>query len=158
MDNDSKPGVTVNGEKLIAPKGYTIKTATMGGNNLTVEYVKKQPQYPKTYFECCETLKHKLDDDYINGYKNSLLENLQKLLICRDAYWKMAGEQMGLGKPWEPNWAVTDGMPAIFRFRYNIVCDSIKNQHCLLVFPTKEMRDAFFENFKDLIEECKEFL
>lgn len=39
--NNSKPGLLIDGEKLIAPKGYTIKTATMDGNNLTVEYVKK---------------------------------------------------------------------------------------------------------------------
>ena len=41
---------------------------------------------------------------YIDGYKNNLLEKLQELLICRDAYWKIAGEQMGLGEPWEPDW------------------------------------------------------
>jgi hypothetical protein len=28
----------------------------------------------------------------------------------------------------------------------------------ILLFPTEEMRDAFYENFKDLIEKCKEFL
>ena len=28
----------------------------------------------------------------------------------------------------------------------------------ILSFPTEEMRDAFYENFKDLIELCKEFL
>ena len=28
----------------------------------------------------------------------------------------------------------------------------------LLVFPTEEMRDAFYENFKKEIEECKELL
>lgn len=136
----------------------------MDGNNLTVEYVKNKLQYPKTFEECFNICfgnhHHIIQVVGLDGLGNNkeLFENFIKLKICRDAYWKMAGEQMGLGKPWEPNWAVTDGMPAIFRFRYNIVCDSIKNQHCLLVFPTKEMRDAFFENFKDLIEECKEFL
>jgi hypothetical protein len=28
----------------------------------------------------------------------------------------------------------------------------------ILSFPTEEMRDAFKENFDELIEECKEFL
>ena len=79
-------------------------------------------------------------------------------MICKLVYWKIAGEQMGLDGPWEPNWTTFEGMPAIFRFRYNIVCDSIKNQHCLLVFPTEEMRDAFYTNFKELIEQCKELL
>ena len=28
----------------------------------------------------------------------------------------------------------------------------------ILSFPTKEMRNVFYENFKDLIEQCKELL
>lgn len=157
--NNTKPGITIDGEKLIAPKGYTIKTATMNGSNLTVEYVKNKSRYPKTYKECCKLLSLGEDGNlYTKGYKARLIQGLQKLLICRDAYWKIAGEEMGLEKPWEPNWTAMEGMSSIFRFRYNIVCCSNKHQQCLLAFPTKEMRNTFFENFKDLIEECKEFL
>lgn len=119
-------------------------------------WVNKKPKYPKTYKECRAILDYTVG--CMSGYKSSLLASLQSLLICRDAYWKIAGEDMCLGKPWNPNWTTFEGMPAIFRFRYNIVCDTIKNQHCLLVFPTEEMRDAFYENFKDLIEQCKELL
>ena len=36
--------------------------------------------------------------------------------------------------------------------------DSIVVVDCGLSFPTEEMRDAFYENFKDLIEQCKELL
>ena len=109
----------------------------------------EQLSYPKTDVERGNTYLIK---------EKQLLDSLKRLRICRNAYWKIAGEQMGLGKPWEPNWTTFEGMPAIFRFRYNIVCDSIKNQHCLLVFPIEEMRDAFYEYFKELIEECKELL
>jgi hypothetical protein len=38
----------------------------------------------------------------------------------------------------------------------NAVTARILNR--ILVFPTEEMRDAFYENFKDLIEKCKKFL
>ena len=117
-------------------------------------------KYPDNYEECVRIAKN------IHGYDihidapayRELMESFVKLLICRDAYWKIAGEEMGLGKPWEPNWTTFEGMPAIFRFRYNIVCDYVKHQHCLLVFPTKEMRDTFYENFKNEIEQCKELL
>ena len=132
--------------------------------------VKKRPKYPTTYAECCKVLgisyRAQLSytnpdvergNVYLTGEKH-LLDAFIKLRICINAYWKIAGEEMGLGKPWEPNWTTFEGMPAIFRFRYNIVCDSIKDYHCLLVFPTTEMRDAFYENFKDLIEQCKELL
>ena len=121
-----------------------------------------KPKHPTTYEECCEVLG--IGSYFEPEIRNATTEEchifmkLIKIKRCRNAYWKIAGEQMGLGKPWEPNWTTFEGMPAIFRFRYNIVCDSIKNQHCLLVFPTKEMRDAFYENFKDLIEQCKELL
>lgn len=119
-----------------------------------------KPKYPDNYEECVRIAKN------IHGYDihidvpayGELMESFVKLLICRDAYWKIAGEEMGLGKPWEPNWTTFEGMPAIFRFRYNIVCDYVKHQHCLLVFPTKEMRDTFYENFKNEIEQCKELL
>ena len=37
------------------------------------------------------------------------------------------------------------------------ICDTIINS-ALFVFPTAEMRDAFYENFKELIEQCKELL
>ena len=114
--------------------------------------VRKKSVFPKTYDECCQYLGC---DDRLSTGKLVLLK---QLINARNAYWKIAGEQMGLGKPWEPNWTTFEGMPAIFRFRYNIVCDSIKDYHCLLVFPTEEMRDAFYENFKDLIEQCKELL
>jgi hypothetical protein len=123
--------------------------------------VKKKPIYPKTYEECCKVLGYDDRETYCichTGANERLFDSLYCLKVCRDAYWKIAGEEMGLGKPWEPNLTTFEGMPAIFRFRYNIVCDSVKNQHCLLVFPTEEMRDAFCENFKDLIENCKELL
>lgn len=65
--------------------------------------VKKQPQYPKTYEECCKIV-HSDPKFYIDTHLYSdALEALYKLLICRDAYWKIAGEQMGLEKPWESN-------------------------------------------------------
>lgn len=62
-----------------------------------------KPKYPKTYVECAKIL-NCFSAAYIDGYKNALFEKLQELIICRDAYWKIAGEQMGLGKPWEPDW------------------------------------------------------
>lgn len=58
---------------------------------------RKKPKYPTTYEECCRVLNVWYKDDvaYVAGYQNKSLSNFQKLLICRDAYWKIAGEQMG---------------------------------------------------------------
>ena len=142
--------------KYYFPEGYEFVDTDDTG-----VYLKPiKPKYPDNYEECVRIAKN------IHGYDihidvpayGELMESFVKLLICRDAYWKMAGEEMGLGKPWEPNWTTFEGMPAIFRFRYNIVCDYVKHQHCLLVFPTKEIRNIFYENFKNEIEQCKELL
>jgi hypothetical protein len=120
--------------------------------------VKKKPVYPKTIEECVKLLgvDFRLDMD---SYKRKLMANFYRLILCRDAYWKIAGEQMGLDKPWEPDWTNLD------QLKYCIWVDvgefftmvNVRGQH-ILAFPTEEMRDTFFEDFKDLIESCKELL
>jgi hypothetical protein len=137
--------------------------------------VKKQPKYPKTYKECCDVLSiapyynlryHTYERCYNEFATANKLCSLQgklnilgKLLICRDAYWKIAGKQMGLGKPWEPDWLDTNTQ----KYCIYYVGNEIKKQpklevHHFLAFPTAELRNAFYEYFKDLIEECKELL
>jgi hypothetical protein len=61
---------------------------------------------------------------------------------------------MGLGKPWEPDW--NDEKQDKYGF-YEEVKYTIINP-ALFVFPTEEMRDAFYENFKEEIEICKGLL
>lgn len=119
---------------------------------------KKKPKYPTTYEECANILLERASVRNDLGYKGDLLVALQKLLVCRDAYWKIAGEEMGLGKPWEPDWS--DFTP-----KYTIVFieNDAKKVHAItasyiLAFPIYEMREDFFENFKELIESCKELL
>ena len=58
---------------------------------------------------------------------------------------------MGLDKPWEPDW--NDDKQDKYGF-YNEVKYTIINS-AIFVFPTAEMRDAFYEVFNELIEECK---
>lgn len=143
--------------ELVLGDNYEIKV--VDGKTYVV---RKKTQYPKTYDECCEVLGHKeiTISGYVLGYKGSLLSSLQKLLICRDAYWKIYGGSMGLGKPWKP----ADSKNHVYYFFYCVSNDKIRlsagnlYSNEVFAFPTQEMRDAFFENFKDLIEECKELL
>ena len=80
------------------------------------------------------------------------------MLVCRDAYWKIAGEQMGLGKPWEPDFSDDSPKYNIFKYENEITLSDNNWSNRILAFPTIEMRDAFHDNFKDLIEQCKELL
>ena len=121
--------------------------------------LKKKPLYPKSYGECCDVIGYEPCEDEINCYKGGFIESFVRLLICRDAYWKMAGKQMGLGKSWKPDWNhINRNFYCIYNSKNNIVKNVIYSQNNILAFPTEEMRDAFYENFKDLIERCKELL
>ena len=84
------------------------------------------------------------------NYRKEQLIALQQLLIFRDAWWKMADD-------WKPDYKS-------FKHSISIRRGKIDTEHTqysrnyILVFPTIEMRDAFYENFKELIEQCKELL
>ena len=125
-----------------------------------------KPKYPTTYEECWK-VRFEVDGETtleefhnVSGYYSGPLGALQKLLCCRDAYWKIAGEQMGLDNLWEPDWSsFSEGSyPTITKCNGMIVKTSIYTHDCPFAFPSAEMRDAFYENFKDLFEQCKELL
>ena len=167
--------------EVILPEGYVFKDENGNIINATkIVMEKKEKKYPKTYEECCEILGVDPDNfltttNYYEGevettyYERVLLskfDSLWKLRICRDAYWKIAGEKMGLGEPWKPDWENSEER------KYSIVNIGgdinlpettltewiLKVTNKILVFPTEEMRDAFYDNFKELIENCKELL
>ena len=141
------------------PKGYIFKDENGNIINATkIVLEKKGKEYPKTYEECCEILGG-VSAACWSGYKCGVLGALNKLLICRDAYWKIAGEEMGLGKPWEPDWR--EGRYIIYRHQDDIIGGDREAgcvEHHIFEFPTLEMRDAFKENFDPDIEICKDLL
>lgn len=118
--------------------------------------VKKEPQYPRTYDECCKVLLLNPEKATYSvcgiEYKRHSIANFQRLLICRDAYWKIAGD-------WKPD------LNTCKVTHYSIVNHGGNTRKCVrsilnevLSFPTEKMRDTFYENFKELIEQCKELL
>lgn len=146
--------VANKGQELIPHKDYEIK---QDGDRFYL--VKKKKGFPKTYEECLVEL---IGDNPRYDEKYQLLETFRELLICRDAYWKIAGEEMGLGKPWEPDWY----SGSLYLFYYNPQRDEFVKVHYSLegiansafVFPTAEMRDAYMENFDPDLEKCKELI
>lgn len=115
-------------------------------------------QYPKTYEECSKILHTSCSKISIPGYKEYQVALFQELLICRDAYWKIAGEEMGLSGSWAPDFKDNSDKYFICYVKDEVWKSNIRDCNKILVFPTEEMRDTFYENFKDLIKKCKEFL
>jgi hypothetical protein len=149
--------VTDKGQEIIPHKDYEIKQE---GEKFYL--VKKKKGYPKTYKECMRilgfTTVYTPKVEPMFDYDDDIIA-LQKLKNCRDAYWKIAGEEMGLGKPWKPDFTNDS------KIKYCIGVSTGKIQktyssytQCFLAFPTSEMRDAFKENFNKELEICKELL
>jgi hypothetical protein len=147
---------------LPCPEEYVFKDENGNIINATkIVLEKKKKEYPKTFEACVNVLGmtyHDIveirGDDIPKKYGN-VLDCLYKLLICRDAYWKIAGD-------WKPEFG---GEPYYYidvaNYKVNKgVINGLTNctRNMILVFPKYEMRDAFYENFKKEIEICKELL
>lgn len=131
----------------------------------------KKKVLPKTYEECCEVLGiNELPYMVYTWNRNEdvevvllepqvtllqQLEKLRRIITCRYAYWKLADDwsfKIG-GNSQEVVYAITIWGTGIMKDFYHAL-----NCNRILVFPTEEMRDAFYENFRELIDECKELL
>ncbi len=166
-------------EKLVAPKfkkGDKIKdknnrvwyVVEVGNKHFDISRVPDGPGYfipmedqddyelcpnrelPKTFEDCVSVLMREKG----NRMSLELMNTFRKLIDARNAYWTIYGEENGLGKPWEPDW--NDEKQDKYGL-YDILKYSLINPS-QFVFPTEEMRDTFYENFKTEIESCKEFL
>ena len=152
------------GLEYTLPEGYIFKDENGNVINATkIVLEKKKKEYPKTYKECCKVLGYDDRETYCvcHTYANErLFESLYRLKVCRDAYWKIAGDEMGLDKPWEPDWKKQDKKYIISVFNDTVIYfeNETYDSNTLLAFPTEEMRDAFKENFDPDIEICKEWL
>jgi hypothetical protein len=154
-----KHGFTLpDGFHFIDRSGNTIDTTE-------IRLVKNSPYYPKSYEECCERLiqgsHYGVVNDILFGLEKKL-EALKTLIVCRNAYWKIAGEYLELDKPWEPDWTNPNiDLYVIINSSYNEIYEGKYEPGSgrrILAFPTIEMQKAFLNNFKDLIEQCKELL
>ena len=174
MDIQEIKPIEAEMEQIIhCPEGYIFKDESGNVINATKIVLEKKNEYPKTYEECCKimqvarpTIWFDYDDvssiseegDEYECHIENTLRAFRKLLICRDAYWKIAGEEMGLGKSWEPDFSSHEEKFSISVFERRVVCIVNQYDNIILTFPTREMRDAFYDNFDPDIQFCKEFL
>lgn len=112
------------------------------------------PQFPTTFEECCKLLNDSsIEENEVYGYRENELYELQMLLICRDAWWKVDSY-------WRPDWTETgDTWKYVITNRGDIL---FATEECVLArilsFRTEEIRDKFLEIFRNLIEDCKDFI
>ena len=130
------------------PDGYEFDVVVDG--KIILKPIK--PKYPTTYEDCCKVLgisyRAQLSYTYPDVERGNiyltkekhLLDAFMKLRICRNAYWKIAGEKMGLGKPWEPDWNyINRKFYCIYNSKNNIVKNVIYSENIILAFPTEEV-------------------
>lgn len=123
---------------------------------LTSKEVSNKSTYPKTYEECCDILQleYTFELKDLTMDEEKLTDSFIRLKRCRDAYWKIAKEQMGWDEPRDTD----DGEMKVYHTIVNTKKHYKKVNDWLLSFPSPEMRDTFYENFKDLIRECNELI
>lgn len=122
--------------------------------------VGKTINLPKTYEDCCKVLgisQHtKLVYDLHDGCEDTvsigyleLLNSYRKLMICRDAYWKVAGYV---------HTGIYDKMYGIVQSGSVVRRETFTYSGCMLMFPTEDMCDVFYHNFKGLIINCHDII
>lgn len=147
------------------PEGFELKKVS----DTEYRIVKKEIVLPKTWVEFCDLYPVKRDEFYIEngstimqlncknrnfGSDKNILPSKEKaeaiLALCqliqlRDCY----------NDGWKPDWKDDSNKYVIYFFgdeptpTINFGCAKI------LAFKSRELRDEFFDNFKDLIEKLK---
>lgn len=140
-------------DKLHLPEDVTINSGGVNSSDFLRWYEVKKISYPKTYRECCNILGLIASDNYFNnGYKYRELFYLQKLIVCRDAYWKVFSESNN------QNQDVKD-IHDIYNFDGKIyIGRKSSGVNYVLRLPCKDACQEFRNNFKSTIDLCKELI
>ena len=90
-----------------------------------------------------------IDDNLLATQKDAeAILALIKLKRLRDTY----------RQGWVPNWKTPDDKYSIDYYQDNLDPGSTYHMDCFLAFQSEELRDKFYDNFKNLIETAKEFI
>lgn len=159
--------------KVVPPEGYEIDK-----ENSTFECIKFKPikkRLPETWGEFCNTHPRKIGEWYIAG--NSSIKPIE----ATDGYIrelnsdrnilpskKLAESMIALcqliqlrdcyNDGWKPDWTTASIKYIIAPSRNKVLRYYSCVDHKILAFKTEEIRDQFFENFRDLIEIAKPLL
>ena len=156
---------------VVPPEGYEIDK-----ENSTFECIKFKPiedKLPRTWEEYCKTHPVVKKEYFVTGtsvcsntvpnrFRDAMLDKnllpsrelveailaLCQLIQLRDCY----------NDGWEPDWTTGSIKYIIAPSRNRVIRYHAWVDNKILAFKTEEIRDQFFENFKDLIEIAKPLL
>lgn len=149
------------------PKGYVIDKENSTDTNIVLKLT--ESSRPKTWKEYCEKIKGK-NSYYINSTRGRIISSkfgaapivsefdnkedveafaaLSKLLKLRKDW---VGE-------WQPDWKASNDKYIIWCVNDNISKTILCHLSRPLSFPTKKMRDEFFNTFRGILEIAKPLL
>jgi len=146
--------------QINVPEGYEIDKEKSTFENIVFKPIKKG--LPKSWEELEDVSGHfvssQSDVQYSSGaIRGSAMNNFttkeQAEAVLALAQLSQLREVYRAG--WEPNWADGNSKFVITRYDDNIGIDSYVKTSYFLSFQSKEVRDMFLENFRDLIEQAK---
>lgn len=144
------------GASMTRPEGWEFVSESGEVIDASKISLRKKSTFPRSYIECITVLYP--DGDTWDEGMEDLMIRFRGLIECRNAYWKIAGEQMGLGKPWKYDCNSKQYTPAIIYRDGYIQKVEVSYRNVIFAFPTEEMRDMFYEDFREELEFCKELL
>lgn len=149
------------------PEGYVIDKENSTNTNIVLKLI--EPIRVRTWEEYCKKIRGKISYyiDPSSGITLSTFGNCPFLsefeteegVKAFEAYGKLIKLRKQWIGEWKPNWAnESQRKYVIFNYAGEVVRDiSLSTAHCLS-FPTLEMREEFFECFKDYLEQAKDLI
>lgn len=160
--------------KITAPEGCEIEKVELIDGVAVVTFREKDRKLPKSWEEFCEMYPNYTGDYYIipdndekidkvwgipegakRTYRNAeLLPNRETaeavLALCQLIQMCECYNQ-----GWKPDWKDENRKYTIDFYEDEIFSGDISSTPSILTFKTRELRDQFLENFRDLIEKLK---
>lgn len=149
------------------PEGYVIDKENSTNTNIVLKLI--EPTRVRTWEEYCKKMKGKISY-YIDPSSSITISTFgncpflsefktEEEVKAFEAYGKLTKLRKQWIGEWKPNWAnESQRKYVIFNYAGEVVRDiSLSTAHCLS-FPTLEMREEFFECFKDYLEQAKDLI
>ena len=147
------------------PKGYVIDKENSTNTNIVLKLI--EPTRVRTWEEYCEKMRSKTSYYPDKNYYTITSSHFGSMPIVSEfdnkedaeafaAYSKLIKLRKQWIGEWKPNWANDYQKKYVICNYSDIVAKDtvITASHCLS-FPTPEMRDEFFDCFKDYLEQAK---